>query len=771
MAKTEKVKNRKLRRRVRRTSAIILLITSIIVAAIPVPENTAAPVGGARAANRPPDDPTRTVDAYTYPDDTRPLPPTDTNSSTLNLTGTGVTTKEAFSVVESGGQYIYQWQFKYYTDTDKNTPSVTGNEPLAIVKEYNPTYSVPKVDMSAFLYLGYEVIEPDIYEKVMKEIFDTTSGNNILTVTSPDMTGCPQLKRHNAVSGNPAGNVSSYEILKKYFPEEWAAYETEHNTWKANFDKDPATAGPEPSHDFDLINLQTQGKSTELYCDLAISSYNSVNSLSGFKLQKVTDRSQKGPDGDDIAKEAYIPKAVEGAVHNPDVVTDANGFTCDKKTPTIVAIANNAFKGIHNVDELILPVDVKFIGENAFEDSFIQKLTASGLIGIGDGAFRGCNNLSEVAVKGEGRTSTLLKIGTEAFRANPKLTSFEVPNSVNEIGPGAFAFCNAMNSLTFQTGGHSDCGIGDYAFYNCMVLSNVDWGSATSNITKIGKAAFAVSAGGDSMKEFRFPEGSPDKGITLGDCILAGRGSLENVTLPSASWGRAQDAELPEKTFLNCYSLGYVEFPDDGKFSCGYVIFGEHIFDEVANPDLYVRGPMRNAQRQTAGPRKSTWETHSVGKPDGGIPYVYKDDNGKDCYEVCDGKYLLAIDEDGILQSCTFRDPDNPENVDIVVPNKVGNIVTTGIASGSFDKDTDAEKGGIKQYITSLVFEDDSKITTIEDGVFSGCPLLESVVIGNTIKSIGANAFANCGKLDTSSFIILRNVFIHTGISSTTWLK
>lgn len=183
MAKTEKVKNRKLRRRVRRTSAIILLITSIIVAAIPVPENTAAPVGGARAANRPPDDPTRTVDAYTYPDDTRPLPPTDTNSSTLNLTGTGVTTKEAFSVVESGGQYIYQWQFKYYTDTDKNTPSVTGNEPLAIVKEYNPTYSVPKVDMSAFLYLGYEVIEPDIYEKVMKEIFDTTSGNNILTVT------------------------------------------------------------------------------------------------------------------------------------------------------------------------------------------------------------------------------------------------------------------------------------------------------------------------------------------------------------------------------------------------------------------------------------------------------------------------------------------------------------------------------------------------------------------------------------------------------------
>ena len=43
MAKTEKKKNRRLRKRVRKTSAIVLLVTSIVVAAIPVPENTAAP--------------------------------------------------------------------------------------------------------------------------------------------------------------------------------------------------------------------------------------------------------------------------------------------------------------------------------------------------------------------------------------------------------------------------------------------------------------------------------------------------------------------------------------------------------------------------------------------------------------------------------------------------------------------------------------------------------------------------------------------------------
>ena len=47
MTKTDKKKNRKLRRRVRRTSALILLITAIIVAAIPVPENVAAPLSPA----------------------------------------------------------------------------------------------------------------------------------------------------------------------------------------------------------------------------------------------------------------------------------------------------------------------------------------------------------------------------------------------------------------------------------------------------------------------------------------------------------------------------------------------------------------------------------------------------------------------------------------------------------------------------------------------------------------------------------------------------
>ena len=53
----KKKANRKVKRQIRRTSAIVLLITAIIVAAIPVPENVAAPGAGNGVG-----DPPRTAD-------------------------------------------------------------------------------------------------------------------------------------------------------------------------------------------------------------------------------------------------------------------------------------------------------------------------------------------------------------------------------------------------------------------------------------------------------------------------------------------------------------------------------------------------------------------------------------------------------------------------------------------------------------------------------------------------------------------------------------
>ena len=54
---------------------------------------------------------------------------------------------------------------------------------------------------------------------------------------------------------------------------------------------------------------------------------------------------------------------------------------------------------------------------------------------IGEGAFEGCTNLKDVEIK---ENSAINKIGKNAFRNCPYLTSIVIPSSVTEIGDDAF---------------------------------------------------------------------------------------------------------------------------------------------------------------------------------------------------------------------------------------------------------------------------------------------------------------------------------------------
>ena len=106
MAMTEKKKNRRLRKRVRKTSAIMLLVTSIIVAAIPVPENVAAPTATAAST-----DPNRQAPAYEY-DENKIIDLSDAELFPgINLDASTVDSNDmyrGYSVFEFDGNYISQ---------------------------------------------------------------------------------------------------------------------------------------------------------------------------------------------------------------------------------------------------------------------------------------------------------------------------------------------------------------------------------------------------------------------------------------------------------------------------------------------------------------------------------------------------------------------------------------------------------------------------------------------------------------------------------------
>ena len=122
-------------------------------------------------------------------------------------------------------------------------------------------------------------------------------------------------------------------------------------------------------------------------------------------------------------------------------------------------------------------------------------------------------------------------IGTEAFQGSA-LTDFEIPCTVEQIAPGAFASCASLSKVTMAKGTHNPCVIEKFAFYDCAALSTVDWGDGVAAVYELGKAAFAMPSGAGSMTSFTFPEGSTAHKLKLGDYILAGRGELAEAFMP-----------------------------------------------------------------------------------------------------------------------------------------------------------------------------------------------------------------------------------------------
>ena len=285
-------------------------------------------------------------------------------------------------------------------------------------------------------------------------------------------------------------------------------------------------------------------------------------------------------------------------------------------------------------------------------------------------------------------------------------------------------------------------------------------------ITTIGKCAFAVWDGvSGGLSEFVFPSRisqkrqDPQKGYPdgyakkgLGDYILAGRTNLKDVTMPAA-YGMSSELDLPGHIFQNCIALERVNFPDTGQ-SCGFVTFPEDFFASVSNPNFYVQGPpyTEPSNREPAYPRKSTWVAYSAaaatkdGKRVPNIPYVYYL-NGVRYTEVCDGKYLMCIDENGVLISCSLH-PDETAaegSIDLIIPAEVAGTVVTGIASDCFAGDANEPNNRkMSKVVRTLTIQDGSRLATINNNVFANWDKLERVYFGDSVRTVGDNAFQDC---------------------------
>lgn len=233
----------------------------------------------------------------------------------------------------------------------------------------------------------------------------------------------------------------------------------------------------------------------------------------------------------------------------------------------MIGIVDNAFAGHTELEEVTFPKSIKFIGDDAFNDTSIKEidLSATAITTIGSQAFANNDNLSNVNVPGnltdiaddafrstglydkyenneyillgEGSQKVLYKwkrkgdkvtednaiipkgitaIANGAFANYSKLTSVNIPDSVTNIGNSVFDSALNLKEIDLK----NVVSIGDSVFKNSAVQS-----IKMDKVTSIGADAFANS----QIKKIDIPEGVE----TINEWAFANATALEEVNFPS----------------------------------------------------------------------------------------------------------------------------------------------------------------------------------------------------------------------------------------------
>lgn len=773
----KKKTNRRLKRSVRRTLGALCMITAIIVAAIPFPDS-AAGSGTSGQTGYP----------YTYAvsETTDYLQVNDTLNQTKEISSDVDYSKKnptyasdnhtAYTIYKnSTGAWQMDWQFEYYAPANQTS----GSNVIVmdgLITSYNANYSKTEVDLSYQVYSDYIYITQDDYSKFLAK--DNTSEkikvnaykNMTADKNSPTEADCKIYQAEvktlyypyiinetpDYYNDNPNDPALLFFKQNRTLKAEYEEYISQYYAYldyqnylkaiegktseeiagiqKVNSADKPATLRATYGDDV----YKTDAERTQFFCDQVFGG--------GTEMELI------GVSVKDSGELVYVPKITQKPNNKPVSINgklywvDSNLFLADN-TNTIAGIAKDAFKGVKNVTTLTMAPEIDFIGDSAFEDSFVQSITFEKGAKIGNAAFKGCPDLVNVDM-----TKGVKEIGAEAFSGTP-VEDIVIPNTVETVGAGAFYNCKSLKQITFNKTGGTE--IKKYAFFDCPALENVSFG--TSTIKSIGECVFALSqVPTGTLKEVYMPD-SITSGSDIGKYLFGGRTNLQSVTMPT-NLGAASESKLDSTIFYGCSNLKEVIFPE----TCYNVTFDDTIFKDVKNPEFCVRGPKTDGNGGTALPRKSTWPCTfgdtSEGQEPQPVPYVYKDGK-EEYYEICDSAgYLSVINGKGTLISSSFMPGANKDDIGSAtqnpdgtwtvsnayeIPAKVGTTSVVSLAEGCFDGTS-----GILDYIVALKIADGSGIKSIGDEVFRNADKLKYVYIGSGVSSLGKYCFADDSKLE-----------------------
>lgn len=804
--KSNKKINLRLRKQVRRTFGVLFMASAIVVSTIPVDDIEAGEKWDA-VQNDPLLTDNRGAPSYPTIDSNTPgwVPSEPFLAKPSPLPNPGAAQKDyetsytIYEVSSSTNPWVFVEQY-YYT-VHSNIPGSSGD--LAIINGYSDLLPAERIKLNNFLAKEYYTVSElkffEFFEKAEYTVNGTLTDNVSWPSGGPGAEDYTYSYDDYVAIDSEIGNLGEtpdmqfieqqeewredylaykeqcakyYQYLKDeaLYEELDEQYQLDHQAWVDGGEvgnepqppKAPDVVSPPGGEDKKpFVRSASQlasDKKRSFYCTWAESlTGRDENRIpgTGFTLTSVADNINGGF--------IYIPRGGQLSGDGESEL-DENGFLIMDLSEMVIGIGDEAFMGVGTVEQLTIPEEIKYIGDNAFSSSFIKSIQFANISKIGNQAFKNCTMLGSVTINDGART-----IGVEAFRGSG-ISSISFPNSIDTIGVGAFSYSNKLTSVDMSIMEQEGTKIGDYAFYNCGLLSEVKF-TELLNAYDIGEGCFALETAAEgALSTITLPKNiSGVKGNALGNYLFAGRMGLKSVIMPDR-YGTDRlkgTIQIPSGMFLSCTGLDFVEFPNvAGGWNGGFASFqytdeitdvnypgpdvdpyrGNYLFLDVTNPSFFVRGPELSTDGNKALPRRSTWSAFT--KASDFVPYKYIDRTGLECYEVSDGQYILQANVNGELTDCELVDDvgfNGSNYVDLVIPGTVGDIKITDIASDALSN------RNLRDRMRSLTISDYS-LTAVADGAFKGLPRLEKVVIGNSVENIGAGAFEDCRLLTDITF-------------------
>ena len=388
-------------------------------------------------------------------------------------------------------------------------------------------------------------------------------------------------------------------------------------------------------------------------------------------------------------------------------------------------VGDHAFDNCRGLTEIKIP-PVREIGQYAFGATRIEYFDCSETEIIAPFAFYNNYDLKNILLGDD-----LREIGDYAFSCCDALTSVRIPSGVEYIGMNAFENCHSIDELTLPFLGNtknSENGmlsdifggtpynlkvvtvsgpiemLNDYVFANCDSLVSVN---LPYTVVSVGQGAFMNCR---RLSSFEFPTNL----VSIGANAFANCISLGRITLPPPLKSIGQDA------FSGCYRL--------------YEVLNESRLD-LSVPAIVGRVSEYAMKIYGAG------ESFAKRLESGG--YTFADFDGEwFLVGYPKGQYVQelpdAVTRMGIVISSVYSVPDHLFREDdtmnrVIIPPAVRKLGKYAFFQCPM--------------LRTVVFEEGSYLTDLEEGAFHSCSYLTSVTLPDRLKSIGFAAFSGCYSL------------------------